>query len=704
MGPNTFVGRVLPRFPISVVGVGGIVIDKTNGIYTFSQNPFYPLGDAPDDGTVYGRQHGLWISLAGNVGEAPNDGAPYARKDKGWIRTILQTQYVSEAAAQDAAIALRITDAPNNVNAYVRKGVAWVVDPIQADAPSDGKQYARASGAWTEVVGSSPGIPEAPTDGKLYGRKNSAWAEVIQIDAYTKAQSDALYLKLTGGTLTGDLTIAKATPGIIINKAASGQSAYVRGLMNAKLRWNMLLGDATAETGVSNIGSEFQLYRYDDAGSPIGSGATFSIARTSGYAVFSGPLSSAASNVAQTPQAPFLLADTLSVQSIAMNTFVNSAGSSWISRAAGFTQLQLFDATTGALKFQNAASVAANAGVGAFTTAATLGQTGDFKVGLNSLPTQLGPVPGIAAERFYAAQFSMLANNMYLNPAGTQWLSMGTGTGGMLAYDKATVEWYFQGTSNSAAGAGVVMTMQELFRFGQYGLDFRPGTASQCNFKMGGVNAMVLLVGGGLVVFQPTVAASMGVQSTAGGANAAGIFGYAPGSTVFGGLGYNVSNNNWSVYGSASAFLGSGTWQTSDARLKNVVGELTPNEALQHVMAVPVKRYTHNPLMAGVQDAGEEHIGWLADDVETVIPIAITQVGVPGEDILMRAALRGETQVPSQPEDPIERQAAARRRSVEEPVDVKALNLYPMVAELWAAVQGLSQQVQALQAAATQPA
>ena len=61
--PRVLAARVIPQFPINVQGKGNISIEKKNGIYTFYNNPFYPLGDAPTDGNTWGRQDGGWTQI-----------------------------------------------------------------------------------------------------------------------------------------------------------------------------------------------------------------------------------------------------------------------------------------------------------------------------------------------------------------------------------------------------------------------------------------------------------------------------------------------------------------------------------------------------------------------------------------------------------------------------------------------------------------
>lgn len=58
----------------------------------------------------------------------------------------------------------------------------------------------------------------------------------------------------------GDVTLA-------LTKSASGKLVGIRGYMTDKLRWLMYLGDQTAETGSDRVGSNFDIYSYNNAGS-----------------------------------------------------------------------------------------------------------------------------------------------------------------------------------------------------------------------------------------------------------------------------------------------------------------------------------------------------------------------------------------------------------------------------------------------------
>jgi hypothetical protein len=100
-----------------------------------------------------------------------------------------------------------------------------------------------------------------------------AWAN------YFKAKADALYLPLAGGTLTGDLTVAKATPVFYLKKTVATQANNIFGYLNNTNRWAVRPGNDVAETG-SNAGSDFDIQRYNDAGTFIDT--PFNINRATG--------------------------------------------------------------------------------------------------------------------------------------------------------------------------------------------------------------------------------------------------------------------------------------------------------------------------------------------------------------------------------------------------------------------------------------
>ena len=81
-----------------------------------------------------------------------------------------------------------------------------------------------------------------------------------------KGTSTSQFVSKSGDTMTGDLTLTKSNPSLILNKPDGSTGNNVHGKVNGTNRWAMVLGDSTvAETG-SNSGSDFRLYNFGDAG------------------------------------------------------------------------------------------------------------------------------------------------------------------------------------------------------------------------------------------------------------------------------------------------------------------------------------------------------------------------------------------------------------------------------------------------------
>lgn len=117
--------------------------------------------------------------------------------------------------------------------------------------------------------------------------------DLLTIDTTMKAISDVANgaVPKTGGTMTNTLTLAGATPQLLIAPSAAGAAtAYLRttaagaarslfGQTGTSTRWELSMGSSAAESG-SNAGSDFGLHRYSDAGAYIDT--PISIARSSG--------------------------------------------------------------------------------------------------------------------------------------------------------------------------------------------------------------------------------------------------------------------------------------------------------------------------------------------------------------------------------------------------------------------------------------
>jgi hypothetical protein len=84
------------------------------------------------------------------------------------------------------------------------------------------------------------------------------------LGAATKQYADTKVAK-AGDVMTGELIIRASPAWLALDKLASGTTSAVIGSKAGFSRWEMDLGDATAEAG-GNVGSDFAIARYTDAG------------------------------------------------------------------------------------------------------------------------------------------------------------------------------------------------------------------------------------------------------------------------------------------------------------------------------------------------------------------------------------------------------------------------------------------------------
>ncbi|MCA3675501.1 MAG: hypothetical protein INF05_10910, partial [Methylobacterium sp.] len=104
---------------------------------------------------------------------------------------------------------------------------------------------------------------------------------------YTAAQVTNAARTNGTNTFTGNQTITKSSPVLALNKTAVAQFASLRGSLNDVLRWDVPLGNDTAEAG-SNAGSDFEIASYTDLGA--GRAVRARIRRADGYANLFGSL------------------------------------------------------------------------------------------------------------------------------------------------------------------------------------------------------------------------------------------------------------------------------------------------------------------------------------------------------------------------------------------------------------------------------
>lgn len=210
-------------------------------------------------------------------------------------------------------------------------------------------QYYRGDKSWQAHDKASVGLGNVDNTSdanKPVSTAQAAADTTLQTNINAKAATtyvdtqDALKVAKLGDTMTGDLTISKATtPTLKLSKTVATVGAAVEGQNNGSARWRLNVANGTAESG-SNAGSDFTVARFNDAGVSIDTPLT--INRATGNVLVGA--TAAASNLA------------------AMRVGYSNAGGQ-----SGITLRTDNDTTAYAVSFFNAAM----ANVGAINTSAT---------------------------------------------------------------------------------------------------------------------------------------------------------------------------------------------------------------------------------------------------------------------------------------------------------------------------------------------
>jgi hypothetical protein len=186
--------------------------------------------------------------------------------------------------------AIRVSSDAGNAIGYGSDGSIFA--PVAsggglADAPNDANYYARHALAWSPVLATVGGTLTGALNGTTAAFSGAVTtATATAGDSSTKAATTAFvgaalggYLPLTGGTMTGALTVNAGSITISpsgtnvnmrIRKSASGLAAVVVGYTGTAIRWTVQVGDASPESS-GNLGSNFSIDRYNDLGQVIDS-------------------------------------------------------------------------------------------------------------------------------------------------------------------------------------------------------------------------------------------------------------------------------------------------------------------------------------------------------------------------------------------------------------------------------------------------
>jgi Chaperone of endosialidase len=134
-------------------------------------------------------------------------------------------------------------------------------------------------------------FPSSPTVGQKYPATPVSGIPTYTWDGEKWTTSGdsiaALYVAKAGDTMTGDLYLNKADPQIFLKKTSGNQVCSIVAQNGSSTRWQLSIANNNAESG-SNAGSDFVIYRYNDAGAFLDQ--PLAISRTSGNVTLSGTL------------------------------------------------------------------------------------------------------------------------------------------------------------------------------------------------------------------------------------------------------------------------------------------------------------------------------------------------------------------------------------------------------------------------------
>jgi hypothetical protein len=174
--------------------------------------------------------------------------------------------------------ALDFPNAPVNGQQYIGNGLTYQYDGVK----------------WVGVTGG-----DAPVDNYLYGRENAAWAKAVPMAGTWTLPGGSVANEIGGSTFKSELDIDSSHGGptttwlYMVSPTGGGGSTIESAVGTYKSgelpRWDVCLGDGTAETG-ANAGSNFAIYNYNDAGAFLGTPlsiiratGTVSVTGTTGY-------------------------------------------------------------------------------------------------------------------------------------------------------------------------------------------------------------------------------------------------------------------------------------------------------------------------------------------------------------------------------------------------------------------------------------
>jgi len=208
----------------------------------------------------------------------------------------------------DTDNAFKVGGASMGANAYrvLHEGLAdpKVIEPLHVTSPSHARVYLEKSGSGqVNAINSYTGPSSNPANTRWSaqfgdsaveggGNTGSNFALIRFSDAGAPLGGAFDINRATGlATFYNHLTVTSGGHTYVKVNAAPGLASVVGGFKNSVGRWDLALGNQTAESG-GNAGSDFELNRFSDAGAYLGNAMT--IVRASGAASFGGSITCAA--------------------------------------------------------------------------------------------------------------------------------------------------------------------------------------------------------------------------------------------------------------------------------------------------------------------------------------------------------------------------------------------------------------------------
>ena len=301
-------GRVVVKFPANVVAGHAITIDKVGQTYTFAVDESQLTGgtgggipEAPIDGTQYGREDGAWTAITGGGG---GSGPPFT-VDVEIVKANPLLLLNKAASGEVAAVVGQLN------GLYRWRVVLGDVSPestgvagsdFRIDSYNDDGTFRnipvhidRDTSAVTITAGPAPHHAILSLNKLFAGQAASLQGRTSGSLRWQMSLGDGVVE--TGGNAGSDFRLNRyddsgsfidapflierstgramfsGTPGVnkailAVNKLSSGTSAAIQGMNAGVVRWQLALGDVTAEGGVQT-GSDFRVQRYNNAGNLI---------------------------------------------------------------------------------------------------------------------------------------------------------------------------------------------------------------------------------------------------------------------------------------------------------------------------------------------------------------------------------------------------------------------------------------------------